>query len=432
MEQAVEESNERLSGLGCQEAEDFLACLRGKSTEEVQSILPAEGGLSGMSWTPVNDNVFLADSPADLFAQGQVPKDIPVLYLVTKDEQMLLINGQGKMDMSEEEYKNTVTDLIKSDVDKVLAQYDTVKYPAPAYALGDILTDRDVKCPIRHELRNLSKAGVNVYMSYFLAGREDIPSVKDIGAFHTVDVDFVFFTSEGSFALNEREKVLSRSIISHWTSFAHTGNPNATAAGVAWPKYDMASNERYIEFDVKKIKATQTLFPQCNFWDSLGKELPGLGEGTATNTEGNLISTDAEFAGGVLVNGESKAEVSLADVVNVRGEINVDSNHIGLIAEVVVFASHGTDWYMLDASGNPVLWASDSDEMPSVEGLVAFKTGITLGQLQSVEGMYNGHFIYTGLLKIFYGYRITDGEEVGTIVTNKMPMTVSITEGNIE
>jgi carboxylesterase type B len=63
--------------------------------------------------------------------------------------------------------------------------------------------------------------------------------------------------------------VLSRSIISHWTSFAHTGNPNATASGVAWPKYAMASNEQYIAFDIEQIEESTALFPQCDFWDSL-------------------------------------------------------------------------------------------------------------------------------------------------------------------
>ncbi len=270
MEQAIKEGNERLSPLGCEKEDGFLACLRSKSADEVQKAIPPEVGLSGIAWTPVNDNIFLADSPADLFKQGKAPKDIPVLYLVTKDEQMLMVNGQNMMDIDEKTYKKVVTGLIKpkADVKKVLKQYKASKFQSPAYALGAILTDRDVKCLIRNELRDLSKSGVDVYMSFFMAGR-DIPSVKALGAFHTVDVDFVFFSDEGSFGLNEAEKVLSRSVISHWASFAHTGNPNAMATGVAWPKYDMQSGEQYIEFDTDNISVETKLFPQCDFWDAL-------------------------------------------------------------------------------------------------------------------------------------------------------------------
>ncbi|MCI5116357.1 MAG: carboxylesterase family protein [Candidatus Electrothrix sp. LOE1_4_5] len=270
MDQAIKESNEQLSKLGCQKGDGFLACLRSKSADEIESSIPPEVGLSGLTWTPVNDKIFLDDSPADLFEQGKMAQGIPVLYLVTKDEQMLMVNGQDMMDINEKAYKDTVADLIdsKADTKKVLEQYAASKYSSPAYALGAILTDRDVKCLIRKELRSLSKAGANVYMSYFTAGR-DIPSVKPLGAFHTVDVDFVFLTKEGGFGLNEKEQVLSRSIISYWSSFAYTGNPNAMASGVAWPKYDMEGNEQYIEFDTDNISVEKDLFPQCDFWDAL-------------------------------------------------------------------------------------------------------------------------------------------------------------------
>jgi len=162
-----------------------------------------------------------------------------------------------------------------------------------------------------------------------------------------------------------------------------------------------------------------------------GETLPPLGDGFAMDADGNPITTDSEFEGAVLVDGEPEAEVSLDDEVDVEGEINVDSQHIGLVAEIVVFASFGTDWYMLDPSGAPVLWESGSSEMPGIDGLVAFKTKITLKQLQPVK-MYKGKFVYAGLLNIFYGYRITEGEDAGTIVTNNVPMDIDITESNAD
>jgi len=270
MEQATKEGAERLSTLGCEKGDGYLACLRSKTTDEVEGAIPPEGGLSGLMWTPVNDNIYLADSPADLFEAGKAPKDIPILYLVTKDEQMLMVNGQDKMGIDEKEYKALVAGLVEADdLDKVLEEYAPAKFESPAYALGAILTDRDVKCLIRKELRDLSKSGSNVYMSHFTAGRDEIESVKKIGAFHTIDVDFVFLTKEGSFGLNETEQALSRSMISQWSSFAYTGNPNAMAAGVAWPKFDMTSDEQYIEYDTDGINVKSKLFPHCDFWDNL-------------------------------------------------------------------------------------------------------------------------------------------------------------------
>ncbi len=271
MATAVKEGAQRLSLLDCPKGDGFLACLRSKSADEVEQAIPPEGGLSGLTWAPVSDNIFLTDSPATLFKQGKAPKDIPMLYLVTKDEQMLVMSGNKLMDIDEDTHKEKVAGLIKSksDLEKVLKQYDASKYPSPVYALADVLTDRDAKCAIRNEIRDLSKSGVEVYMSHFMAGRDEVPIMKPLGAYHTIDVEFVFFVDEGDEGLNEAEKVLSRSMISYWSSFAHTGNPNATAAGVAWPKYNMESNEQYIEFDTDNISVSNNLFPQCDFWDNL-------------------------------------------------------------------------------------------------------------------------------------------------------------------
>ena len=267
MDTSVKEGTERVAPLGCNDSEDVLACLRKKPTLDLVKALPVEANLSGVTWSPVIDNVILTDSPSNLFKLGKVGKEIPVLFLVTKDEGMLMVNGVGKMDIDEKQYSDIITNLAKSkdNVDKILAQYSASKYPTPAHALGDFLTDRDVKCVERRDIQAISKAGANAYMSYFTSGR-DIDGMKKLGAFHTVEIDFVFFSDQGSYGLTDAEKVLARSMMSYWSSFAHTGNPNATATGVSWPK---VSDNKYIVFNTNKIEVVPNMFPECDFWDQI-------------------------------------------------------------------------------------------------------------------------------------------------------------------
>jgi len=266
LDDAAKQGKEWVSKLGCDEAEDYLACLRGKTTAEIVAALPPETKVSGLTWSPPIGTTALPDTPSTLFAQGAI-KDMPVMFLATKDEGMLMVNGQGKLGIDEAEYASMVKEITGDHADKILAQYPATNYPSPGEALAAMLTDRDVKCPIRTDIRALSKAGNDSYMSYFTSGR-NIEGFKHLGAFHTVEIDFVFFTDEGGFGLSEREKVLSRAMVSQWASFAHTGNPNADAAGVAWPKFN-AKKEKYIEFNKRKIKATPNMFPECDFWDKL-------------------------------------------------------------------------------------------------------------------------------------------------------------------
>jgi para-nitrobenzyl esterase len=75
------------------------------------------------------------------------------------------------------------------------------------------------------------------------------PSLPDLGAMHALELPFVFGTlhfewAPGGAALAQahrrQERDLSRQMMSAWTNFARTGDPNGEGAP-AWPAYDPAS-----------------------------------------------------------------------------------------------------------------------------------------------------------------------------------------------
>lgn len=111
---------------------------------------------------------------------------------------------------------------------------------------------------------------------------------------------------------------------------------------------------------------------------------------------------------------------NLSDPVDVRGEIQVESAHVGQTADIVVFADLPIDdsttlSFMLDSNGIPQLW----DNKP--ETLVAFKPQVLLSAIQTVE-MYKGKFVLPGNLKVYFGYRLQDG----TVIQNSKPIDIEI------
>jgi hypothetical protein len=145
--------------------------------------------------------------------------------------------------------------------------------------------------------------------------------------------------------------------------------------------------------------------------------LPELGTGQATNADGELLETTAEFSGGLSVNGGAfESELAFPDdLVFVQGMITPDNNHIGQTADIIIMANYtpfssvepGLQFYMVDNSGKFVEWDGD------IASIVAFRRNIRLSETQIVN-IYSGEIGVPGVLDIWFGYRL----ENGTIVTN--------------
>ncbi|NJO14636.1 MAG: choice-of-anchor D domain-containing protein [Thioploca sp.] len=158
-------------------------------------------------------------------------------------------------------------------------------------------------------------------------------------------------------------------------------------------------------------------------------ELPPL-RATATNAQGESMMTAAIISGGISVNQgafESQATLTIADLVDILGQIQVDPLDIGQTAEVVVYVSYKplvapfsepAVYFMLNEKGDILPWDED------IKNLVAFQAVTQLVPYLEVP-MYQGPLPATGHLKISFGYRLTDE---GIIVHNLEPIEVTITE----
>jgi len=165
-------------------------------------------------------------------------------------------------------------------------------------------------------------------------------------------------------------------------------------------------------------------------------ELPVLDEAetVAVNTEGEVIETDAGFVGGISVEGSAFAEEAQpksSDVLDVRSSIEVDSEHLGQPAEVLVVAAYQPDapntrsskpapvsFYMLvDTKGTVVPWDMN------MASLIPLKTVATLDEAVEVP-IYQGALGITGTVNLYVGYRANDG----TVIYSPDTLDINITE----
>jgi hypothetical protein len=174
------------------------------------------------------------------------------------------------------------------------------------------------------------------------------------------------------------------------------------------------------------IKATclTTLVGITPLWAA---DLPGLGNAQALDANNQPVATTTTLSGGYSVAGGvfmSGGNVNAGNSVNIVGEITVDPNHVGQVADIVVYANFAT----LDDPANPTLltlgengaivpWSSQPAD------LLAFMPQVTLSATQRVE-IYNNP-LPEGKVQIFFGYLLDDAlvvtQQPIDIVTESMP-----------
>jgi carboxylesterase type B len=79
--------------------------------------------------------------------------------------------------------------------------------------------------------------------------------------FHSVKPYYNFSTGEAD---------LSKRMVSYWTNFAKTGNPNSPASVTPlWPLYSQTADQN-MEFAIPPTVQSGLRSAYCNFWDSVG------------------------------------------------------------------------------------------------------------------------------------------------------------------
>jgi len=160
---------------------------------------------------------------------------------------------------------------------------------------------------------------------------------------------------------------------------------------------------------------------------TLGDGVVKMENAVAINPAGE-VETQALMIGGSSVNdGDFKLqnELSRSDSITIYSRIQVEPAHIGLRAEILICAAYKPLtsprrkplFYMIDTEDDIHLWDEE------IANLVTFREIESLWEIEDIE-IYSGFFDFTGVLNIYFGYRLEDG----TVVYNLKTIDATIIE----
>ena len=148
----------------------------------------------------------------------------------------------------------------------------------PHWPLSTALTDGLFACPERNSVKLLSQF-VKTYAYEF--NDEDAPPTQaffdgvltfPLGAYHTAELQFLFIGDFFGFPvlpLSADERALSDAMVSYWTRFGKTGNPNSTSTPI-WAPYS-SSTDQFQSFipPMPSVESTFDAEHLCSaFWNT--------------------------------------------------------------------------------------------------------------------------------------------------------------------
>jgi para-nitrobenzyl esterase len=152
--------------------------------------------------------LFFPDDPQPSVWESEMPQDTASMLAALNEH----YPGQGQ----------TIIDLYKLDTDFISGGTEM---------MGDDIFGVN----IRYAGQSVEALGMPTYLYHF--SRTPPSEKQTLGAFHAAEIPFVFDSSEPALGLSDDDKALTDIMVSAWTNFAKTGNPNGT--GVPnWPKYE--------------------------------------------------------------------------------------------------------------------------------------------------------------------------------------------------
>ena len=195
------------------------------------------------AFAPSIDNYVVTKVPAATFSQGQTQK-IPILAGFNLDEEFLFL-PRALPHSTTQQYAQSVDVFFAGEAIEALQLYPgSTQAQANNSAdiiIGDLVIREQTWEALDSQARNSDQTCYGYYFTY--------TSAYSPLAAHTAEVSFVF----GNLGPNpifgtvappsSADVALSRTIMSYWTNFARTGNPNSGVEGlVQWPTYSSGGN----------------------------------------------------------------------------------------------------------------------------------------------------------------------------------------------
>jgi para-nitrobenzyl esterase len=253
---------------GC--ADQSLTCLHDLP---VSSLLAAN---TASTIVPNVDGNVLTRSLGAAFASGQFNR-VPVLEGSTHDEWRLFVastEAATGAPLAADHYEAAIAATlgVSAATAHLLALiYPLSAYSSPSVALGALGTDAVFACNARRAVGSLAQY-VPTYQYEFNDPTAPMRFFRGIsfptGAYHASEIQYVFDTpgSPVPATLNADQAALADAIVTYWTDFAKTGDPNADSVPT-WPTYGAAAEQfQSLELPAPVTSNGFALDHKCAVW----------------------------------------------------------------------------------------------------------------------------------------------------------------------
>lgn len=257
--------------VGCEDLK--ISCLRALSVQQLQK------RVDSYTSSLIVDGTVLPSTLRTAFKSGKF-NQVPVIIGNNRDERRFsaaveeLSTNQA---LPDSQYENQIKAYFDTNAKAVLSHYPLTRFGSASTAYAAAKTDVLMICPTL-KLGQMLAQFVTVY-AYEFADRTAPTYLKPVsfpyGAYHTAELQYLFDGFHGArgieHSLNQLQKKFSKQMVSYWTNFASTGNPNSDTTP-KWPSNTTKSGK----FQVLKLPAPYTVSKlrhssrhQCKFWFSL-------------------------------------------------------------------------------------------------------------------------------------------------------------------
>ncbi|HEY1803914.1 MAG TPA: carboxylesterase family protein [Terracidiphilus sp.] len=242
-----------------------LADLRALSTDKILEAVKAKHG----GFPPAIDGKLLTEPVPATYAAGK-QAHVPLLAGWNRDEGSFLGNG-----MTAEKWKAMAAGLFKDRAAEFLTLYPGDTDEQAVNSAIDYGSDAFIAFGTWKWIEAQQKTGDAPVYRYHFELRA-LPSKYHPGtfAFHSDDIEYVFGTldTRPGETVRPEDRKLSDEMMSYWTNFAKTGDPNGTGLP-EWPKY--GNDDSLIHLDSTITSGPDTLRPRYEF---LLKGMPAFHE----------------------------------------------------------------------------------------------------------------------------------------------------------
>ncbi len=252
--------------LGCDTADDVLACMRGVTFDElvIAGNVAASTFSDGEQFWPIIDGVVLPEHLNELVAEGSY-NPAPLIIGSTANEAALFRSSYAGVN-TVLNYQIALSLLFGDDAAEVLTAYPAATPVQAFFQYERVLSDYIFRCPARRVARAFADHQ-DVWLYNFTMVHPSADA-QAMGSYHGTDVFYTYgnleLASVPPEALGSEDYAMTDAMMDYWTSFARSGSPTGP---VAWPSYALAT-DAHLTLGTPIETGTGLLREQCDMFDS--------------------------------------------------------------------------------------------------------------------------------------------------------------------